>query len=82
MMPVFCFIDEAQNFPEIGLNLKILFDHRPDLKIMVTGSSWFDLASQIKGEIDGQDIHFYTLPDSGQRTEVCVVHISVEAKFA
>jgi len=56
------FIDEAQNFPEIGLNLKILFDHRPDLKIMVTGSSSFDLASQIKEPLTGRTSTFTLYP--------------------
>ena len=32
------FIDEAQNIPNIGLNLKILHDARKDLKIIISGS--------------------------------------------
>jgi predicted AAA+ superfamily ATPase len=31
------FIDEAQRVPEIGLNLKILHDQIPNLRILVTG---------------------------------------------
>ncbi|NJM41361.1 MAG: AAA family ATPase, partial [Anaerolineae bacterium] len=31
------FVDEAQRIPEIGLNLKLLIDHKPDLRIIVTG---------------------------------------------
>ena len=39
------FIDEAQRIPEIGINLKILHDELPQLKIIATGSSALDLAS-------------------------------------
>ena len=56
------FIDEAQNFPEIGLNLKILFDQRKDLKILVTGSSSLDLASKIKEPLTGRTSTFTLYP--------------------
>ena len=32
-------VDEAQYVREIGLNLKLLIDHLPDLRIVATGSS-------------------------------------------
>ena len=43
------FIDEAQRIPEIGLNLKLLVDHLPHLRIVVTGSSSFDTRQQGPG---------------------------------
>lgn len=36
-------IDEAQKIPNIGSTLKLLKDHIPNLKMIVTGSSSFDL---------------------------------------
>ncbi len=42
-------IDEAQNIPNIGQALKILIDNKPELVIIATGSSSFDL-SQKTGE--------------------------------
>jgi uncharacterized protein len=42
-------IDEAQNVPDIGLGLKIIIDNNPELRIIATGSSSFDL-SQKTGE--------------------------------
>jgi uncharacterized protein len=48
------FIDEAQRIPEIGLNLKLLIDHLPDLRIVVTGSSSLDLASKIREPLTGR----------------------------
>ena len=37
-------LDEAQRIPHVGLGLKLLVDHRPDLRIIATGSSSFELA--------------------------------------
>ena len=42
------FIDEAQNIEDIGINLKILHDEMPGLRIIVTGSSSFELANKIQ----------------------------------
>lgn len=39
-------IDEVQKIPNIGVNLKILVDQVPNLKIVVTGSSSFELAGR------------------------------------
>jgi hypothetical protein len=51
-------IDEAQNIPNIGLNLKLLVDHMPDLSIIATGSSSFELARDIGEPLTGRK---YTL---------------------
>lgn len=40
-------IDEAQRVPNIGINLKILYDYYPEIQIIATGSSSFDLANEI-----------------------------------
>jgi len=48
------FIDEAQRIPEIGINLKLLVDHFPRLKILVTGSSALDLASKTREPLTGR----------------------------
>ncbi len=48
------FIDEAQRIPEIGINLKILHDELPDLKIIATGSSSLDLASKVREPLTGR----------------------------
>jgi uncharacterized protein len=37
------FIDEAQEIPNIGKNLKLIVDNIPELSIFITGSSAFDL---------------------------------------
>ena len=48
------FIDEAQRIPEIGINLKILHDRHPGLRIAVTGSSSFDIARGIREPLTGR----------------------------
>lgn len=47
-------IDEAQRVANIGLTLKILIDAHPDLDIIATGSSSFDLANKIKEPMTGR----------------------------
>lgn len=48
------FIDEAQRVPEIGINIKILHDSLPGLKIILTGSSSLELANQTKEPLTGR----------------------------
>jgi uncharacterized protein len=56
------FIDEAQRIHEIGINLKILYDSLPHLKIVVTGSSSFDLANKIQEPLTGRAWTFPLMP--------------------
>jgi predicted AAA+ superfamily ATPase len=48
------FIDEAQRIPEIGLNLKLMADNIPNLRIIVTGSSTLHLASKTREPLTGR----------------------------
>ncbi len=47
-------IDEAQRVPAIGIGLKMLVDARPDLRVIATGSSSFDLAGQAGEPLTGR----------------------------
>lgn len=47
-------IDEAQKIENIGINLKLLVDHLPNLKIIATGSSTFDLARNVGEPLTGR----------------------------
>lgn len=47
-------VDEAQYIHQVGLNLKILVDHVPLLRIIATGSSSFDLAKDIGEPLTGR----------------------------
>jgi len=47
-------VDEAQQIPNVGMGLKILIDQMPDLRIIATGSSSFDLAQKIGEPLTGR----------------------------
>ena len=40
-------VDEAQHVAKIGLNLKLIVDHIPTIRIVATGSSSLDLAKDV-----------------------------------
>lgn len=46
-------IDEAQKIPNVGQGLKILIDNVAELRIIVTGSSSFELSGQIGEPLTG-----------------------------
>lgn len=56
------FIDEAQRVPDIGLNLKILHDGIPGLRIIATGSSSFELAQKTGEPLTGRTRSMTLLP--------------------
>ena len=58
------FLDEAQRVPDIGINLKILFDQFPHLKIITTGSSSFELANQVQESLVGRTWTYKLYPIS------------------
>jgi predicted AAA+ superfamily ATPase len=47
-------IDEAQNIPNIGMGLKILVDQIPGIRVIVTGSSSFELTGQVGEPLTGR----------------------------
>ncbi|MBN2037661.1 MAG: ATP-binding protein [Chitinispirillaceae bacterium] len=57
-------IDEAQKIKGIGQGLKLLVDHVPELRIIATGSSSFDLAGQVGEPLTGRKISLTLFPVS------------------
>lgn len=55
-------IDEAQKVPDIGLNLKLIVDHLPGVKVVVSGSSSFDLNRQVGEPLTGRKITLKVMP--------------------
>lgn len=55
-------IDEAQRVPDIGINLKILFDAGVGIKIIATGSSSFELANKISEPLTGRHWTYFLYP--------------------
>lgn len=58
------FIDEAQRITDIGINLKLLHDNFPDLKIIASGSSSFDLANKVNEPLTGRTWTYTLYPIS------------------
>lgn len=56
-------IDEAQKVPNIGLNLKLIVDHIPDIKIIASGSASFALAKEVGEPLTGRKktLHLYPI---------------------
>lgn len=57
-------IDEAQNIPEIGQKLKLIVDEIPDLFVIASGSSSFDLLNMTGEPLVGRSQTFYLFPFS------------------
>lgn len=58
------FIDEAQRIPGIGLTLKLFTDQIPEIQVIATGSSSFDLSSQVNEPLTGRKYEFKLYPIS------------------
>ncbi len=58
------FIDEAQRITNIGINLKLIHDNIPAVRVLATGSSSFDLASKIKEPLTGRTLTHILYPIS------------------
>lgn len=55
-------IDEAHAIPDIGLKLKLMVDSIDGLKVLVTGSSVFDLDNQLGEPLVGRSYTFSLFP--------------------
>jgi len=60
----FFVLDEAQKVSDIGTSLKLLVDTYPDIQIVATGSSSFDLANKINEPLTGRAYEFMLYPIS------------------
>jgi len=57
-------IDEAQRINDIGLRLKLITDQIPDVQVVATGSSSFELASKVNESLIGRKREFLMFPVS------------------
>jgi len=57
-------LDEAQHVQNIGLTLKIMIDTYPEIQIIATGSSSFDLINQVGEPLVGRSRQFILYPFS------------------
>ena len=57
-------LDEAQRVPDIGIALKLLHDTYPEITIVATGSSSFELSNSISEPLTGRNESFTLYPIS------------------
>lgn len=62
-------IDEAQRIENIGLTLKLMVDNFPDIQVIATGSSSFDLAGRIREPLTGRKFELLLPPLSLEEIE-------------
>ncbi len=55
-------IDEAQRIADIGLRLKLITDQIPDVQVVATGSSSFELAAKVNESLTGRKREFKMFP--------------------
>jgi uncharacterized protein len=55
-------LDEAQQIKNIGLTLKLITDHIPDVQLLVSGSSALELAEGIAEPLTGRKYEYYLFP--------------------
>ena len=60
----YLFIDEAQRIENIGLTLKLLIDERPNLNVIISGSSALELNALMNEPLTGRKKEFKMFPIS------------------
>ena len=55
-------IDEAQRIENVGLKLKLITDQIPDIQLIATGSSAFELSNRINEPLTGRKWEFQLFP--------------------
>jgi predicted AAA+ superfamily ATPase len=71
-------IDEAQSIPAIGKNLKLIVDHIPDIRVIVTGSSTLDLSGSMDEPLTGRKHTIIMLPIA--QMELCDIENQAESR--
>lgn len=57
-------IDEAQRIADIGLKMKLITDQIPEVQLVVTGSSAFELANRLNEPLTGRKWEYQLFPIS------------------
>ncbi|MCK4921383.1 MAG: ATP-binding protein [Bacteroidales bacterium] len=71
-------IDEAQRIKDIGLRMKLITDQIPEVQLVVTGSSSFELANKLNEPLTGRKWEYKMFPLSF--AEMAVHHGLLEEK--
>ena len=71
-------IDEAQNIPQIGSILKLIVDEIPNISVLASGSSSFDLLNKTGEPLVGRSTQFLLTPFS--QREIAQVETALETR--
>jgi predicted AAA+ superfamily ATPase len=74
----YVFIDEAQRIPNIGLTAKIIHDQMKHVKLIMSGSSSFELSGFAQEPLTGRKLSFYLYPLSWEEYENVVGYLTAE----
>ena len=55
-------IDEAQRVTDVGMTLKRITDNFPDVQLLVTGSSSFELQNKLNEPLTGRKLEYHLFP--------------------
>ncbi len=62
-------VDEAQRIRDIGIKLKLVTDQLPEVQLVASGSSAFELANQINEPLTGRKWQYHLFPVSFEELE-------------
>lgn len=74
-------IDEAQRIENIGLTLKLMVDNFPEVQVLATGSSGFELADRLKEPLTGRKYEFMLPPLSLEEIEMTQGALEADRKI-
>ncbi len=57
-------VDEAQRIADVGIKFKLITDQIPEIQLVATGSSSFDLANKINEPLTGRKVELHLFPIS------------------
>lgn len=75
------FIDEAQRIENIGLTAKIIHDQFPEIQLILSGSSSFELRNKINEPLTGRKWSFNLFPISYEELELSTNYLEARKQF-
>lgn len=75
-------LDEAQVVPEVGAILKLLVDSRPDVAVLATGSSGFDLGRNVGEPLTGRSRRLTLFPIAQEELGALENSVETAARLA
>ncbi|RAI92274.1 ATP-binding protein [Algoriphagus yeomjeoni] len=74
----YVFIDEAQRIENIGITAKIIHDQMSEVRLILSGSSSFELSGLTQEPLTGRKVTFHLYPISWKEFEQTVGYVAAE----